>query len=132
VAGADSIPDPLPVEALRARLSRVVALRADLESELEAIAESTASVPDDEHDPEGSTVGYERARVSALLARAHEEIEELQAALERVAGETYGRCENCGAAIGRERLVALPGATRCVACAAQTPSHRPTGASPNR
>ena len=120
------------MDALRARLARVVAMRADLESELEAIAESTASVPDDEHDPEGSTVGYERARVSALLARAHEEIEDLEAALERVAGETYERCESCGAEIGRERLVALPSATRCVACAAQTPSHRPTGASPNR
>jgi len=132
VAGADATSDPLYVDALQARLSRVVALRADLESELEAIAESTASVPDDEHDPEGSTVGYERARVSALLARAHEEIEDLEAALERVAGETYGRCESCGAAIGRERLVALPSATRCVDCAAQTPSHRPTGASPKR
>ncbi len=132
MAGADSTTDPFLLEALRARMSRVVTLRADLERELEAIGESTASVPDDEHDPEGSTVGYERARVSALLARAHEEIEDLEAALERVAGETYGRCEGCGAAIGEERLVALPGATRCVACAAQTPSHRPTGASPNR
>jgi DnaK suppressor protein len=113
-------------------MSRVLTLQADLERELEAIGESTASVPDDEHDPEGSTVGYERARVIALLARAHEEIGDLEAALERVAGETYGRCESCGAAIGRERLVALPTATRCVACAAQTPSHRPTGASPIR
>lgn len=120
------------MEVLRARLSRVLTLRADLEGELESIGESTASGPDDEHDPEGSTVGYERARVIALLARAHQEIEDLGAALERVAGDAYGRCERCGAAIGRERLVALPSATTCVACAAQTPSHRPTGASPNR
>ena len=132
MASADRFSDPLPVEALRARLSRVVRLRADLGAELEAIGESTASVPDDEHDPEGSTVGYERARVAALLASADQEIEDLTAALARVAGETYGRCESCGAAIGRERLVALPAATRCVDCAAQTPSHRPTGASPNR
>jgi RNA polymerase-binding transcription factor DksA len=110
-----------------------VTLRADLERDLEAIGESTASGPDDEHDPEGSTVGYERARVSGLLARAHQEIEDLDAALERAAGETYGRCDICGAAIGSERLAALPTATTCVACAAaQTPSHRPTGASPNR
>ena len=130
MAGADPTSDSLV--AIRARLSRVATLRADLESELEAIGESTASVPDDEHDPEGSTVGYERARVSALLARADEEIEDLNAALARVAGETYGRCEGCGGAIGEARLVALPTATRCVACAAQTPSHKPTGASPNR
>lgn len=132
MAGAEPTSDPLPLEALRARRSRVVGLRSDLEAELEAIGESTASVPDDEHDPEGSTVGYERARVSALLARAQEEIEDLGAALQRVAGQTYGRCDLCGAPIGRERLAALPTATTCVACAAQTPSHRPTGASPNR
>jgi RNA polymerase-binding transcription factor DksA len=110
----------------------VVTWRADLQAELEAIGESTASVPDDEHDPEGSTVGYERARVSALLARADEEIEDLDAARARVAGQTYGRCELCGGAIGEARLAALPTTTTCVACAAQTPSHRPTGASPNR
>ncbi|HWE71111.1 MAG TPA: TraR/DksA C4-type zinc finger protein [Acidimicrobiales bacterium] len=119
-------------EALRARLSRVTALRADLEAELEAIGESTASVPDDEHDPEGSTVGYERARVTALLASARQEIEGLRAGLARAAADTYGRCQECGRAIGYERLLALPSATRCVSCAAQTPSHRPTGASPNR
>lgn len=125
-------PNPAHAEALRARLSRVVALRADLDDELEAIMESTASVPDDEHDPEGSTVGYERARVTALLASAHQEIESLSAGLERVAADTYGRCEGCGRDIGAERLAAVPTATRCVACATQTPSHRPTGASPSR
>jgi DnaK suppressor protein len=109
-----------------------MALRADLEAELGAIGESTASVPDDEHDPEGSTVGYERARVTALLASTRQEIESLRAGLERAAADTYGRCEDCGADIGAERLLALPSATRCVACSAQTPSHRPTGASPSR
>jgi len=159
VVDAASTSDSLPIEALQAGLSRVVTLRADLEDELEAIGESTALVPDDEHDAEGSTVGYERARVSALLVFTHQEIENLMAALKRVTGETYGRCDRCGIDIGRERLVALPTATRCVSCAAptrmgklpgtrdgataykpiepsatrtQTPSHRPTGASPTR
>lgn len=117
---------------LRARLSRVTVLQADLEAELEAIGESTASGPDDEHDPEGSTVGYERARVTALLASTRQEIADLRAGLAREAADTYGRCQECGGDIGSERLLALPSATRCVACAAQTPSHRPTGASPSR
>ncbi len=159
VVDAASTSDSLPIEALQAGLSRVVTLRADLEDELEAIGESTALVPDDEHDAEGSTVGYERARVSALLVFTHQEIENLMAALKRVTGETYGRCDRCGMNIGIERLVALPTATRCVSCAVrqgrgklpgtrdgartykliepsatrtQTPSHRPTGASPTR
>lgn len=132
MADTDSSTGATDTEALRARLSRVTALRVDLEAELEAIRESTESVPDDEHDPEGSTVGYERARVTALLASTLQEIENLAAGLDRAAAHTYGRCEECGQDIGAERLSALPSATRCVACAAQTPSHRPTGASPSR
>lgn len=132
MADADASTGSPNTEALRARLSRVTALRADLEAELEAIRESTESVPDDEHDPEGSTVGYERARVTALLTSTRQEIENLTAGLERVAADTYGRCEECGNEIGAERLSALPTATMCVSCAAQTPSHRPTGASPRR
>ncbi|HEX3842508.1 MAG TPA: TraR/DksA C4-type zinc finger protein [Acidimicrobiales bacterium] len=132
MADADTSTGSPDTQALRARLSRVAALRADLEAEVEAIRESTESVPDDEHDPEGSTVGYERARVTALLASTRQEIENLTAGLERAAAHTYGRCEECGQDIGAERLSALPGATRCVSCAAQTPSQRPTGASPNR
>lgn len=116
---AASAPDFRHIEALRAGLSRTVRVRADLEEEFGAIEESTSSVPDDEHDPEGSTVGYERARIGALLALARQEAENLTAALERVADGSYGRCDRCGMDIGKERLIALPAATRCVLCAAR-------------
>lgn len=89
----------------------------DLRRDLAAIAESTASVPDDEHDAEGSTVGFERARVGALLHQAERSLAAVVAARERRAAGTYGRCEGCGAIIPPERLGALPTTTRCVTCA---------------
>jgi RNA polymerase-binding transcription factor DksA len=94
-----------------------VALVTDLEGDLAAIAESTADSPDDEHDAEGSTVGYERARVSALLDHARHRVVELSAALERLNGGEYGRCEGCGGEIGAARLEALSTTRLCIECA---------------
>jgi DnaK suppressor protein len=46
------------------------------------------------------------------------DLAETRAALERVHDGTYGRCEACGGAIGRQRLLALPAARYCIGCAA--------------
>lgn len=107
-----------PYERLDSSRSALVDLISDLERELIAIAEATAESPDDEHDSEGSTIGYERARVGALLSEAQRSLAEVERALERLGAGEYGRCERCGAAISDERLAALPATSRCVGCAA--------------
>ena len=89
-----------------------------MQEELAAIAESTAAGPDDEHDAEGSTVGYERARVQGLLERARRALAELEVAAQRVPSGAYLRCERCGGQIRAERLAALPATRTCVHCAA--------------
>lgn len=100
-------------------------LRASAESEAAALAEelealfaaSRDSNADDEHDPEGTTIGFERAQLSALLAAARARITEIGDALARVDDGTYGLCEQCGRPIARERLAARPFARRCMTCA---------------
>lgn len=91
---------------------------ADLEGELAAIAESTVLVPDDEHDAEGSTVGFERARVTALLNAARHHLVDIEGAVIRAQRGEMGHCERCGTVIGAERLAALPATVLCVECAA--------------
>lgn len=98
-------------EAAVARLRGLAATRDDV------VAASAGANSDDEHDPEGATIGYERAQVSALVARARRHLAEVDAALERVAAGTYGRCERCGAAIAPGRLAARPTARTCIDCA---------------
>ncbi len=44
------------------------------------------------------------------------ELREIDAALARIADGTYGTCERCGGAIGRDRLRALPEVRRCLHC----------------
>jgi DnaK suppressor protein len=71
---------------------------------------------DDEHDPEGATIAFERSQVDALVTQARRRLEEIDAALERVAAGTYGICESCGGPIVPERLEARPTARTCVSC----------------
>jgi aminoglycoside 6'-N-acetyltransferase len=104
-------------DQLNRQLEDALALIGDLEEDLSAIAESTAERPDDEHDAEGATVGFERARVSALLERTRRTADELSAALGRLAKGDFGRCEVCGSRIPPERLGALPTTCRCMDCA---------------
>ena len=91
---------------------------AALEAQFADIVESSAdAVRDDEHDPEGATIAFERAQVASLLAAARAEITALDVAAGRLESETAGRCERCGRPIGVDRLLARPSSTRCIACA---------------
>ena len=88
---------------------------AALEAQVAGIVETaSASSGDDEHDPEGQTVAYDRAQAQALLLRARADLAEVDAAFERLDAGTYGICEVCGRAIPGERLEARPAARRCV------------------
>jgi len=57
---------------------------------------------------------------TALDELAVRRVAAIDHALDRAAEGVLGRCERCGGAIPIPRLRALPGATRCVACAARS------------
>jgi RNA polymerase-binding transcription factor DksA len=90
---------------------------ADLIRELEAIVgQASDTAPDDEHDAEGSTIGYERARISALLDHARKVVGALDEAGDLIKLGTYGRCVECGRQIPPERLAAVPATIHCLSC----------------
>ena len=93
---------------------QVDALNHDLDTIIQG---SAVAPPDDEHDPEGATIGFERAQVASLLDRARSRLVELDRAKERLAGGTYGTCQQCRRPIEIERLTAHPAAPTCVQCA---------------
>jgi DnaK suppressor protein len=97
-----------------ATLERVETLAGSL---ADIVSNTDGANADDEHDPEGSTIAFERAQVSALLDAAHVHLDALDAALARLSSGTYGECQRCGGAIAPERLVARPDALYCIACA---------------
>ncbi len=98
-----------------ATLRRLARLTGDHAGVVEASRDTNA---DDEHDPEGATIAFERAQVEALVVRARSHLVEIDAALGRLDDGSYGTCEVCGRAIPPARLAARPVARTCVACAA--------------
>ena len=83
----------------------------------EVVAASKDTNADDEHDPEGATIAFERSQVEALVRQARAHLAEIDAAEARLADGTYGTCERCGRPIGEERLEARPTARTCIGCA---------------
>ena len=97
-----------------ATVQRLAALSDDF---ADVVAASRDTNADDEHDPEGHTIAFERSQVDALVVQARRRLAETDAAIARVDDGTYGTCERCQADIAAARLEARPTARTCVACA---------------
>jgi RNA polymerase-binding transcription factor DksA len=75
---------------------------------------------DDEHDPEGPTLAFERSQSEAVLSQSVQHLRDIDAALLRMDEGTFGTCKTCGGPIALGRLQARPQATQCISCAART------------
>jgi DnaK suppressor protein len=60
--------------------------------------------------------GLERDAEMSLRANQSELLLQTEKALDRLEKGTYGQCEVCGEAIGKNRLMAFPRATLCMTC----------------
>jgi RNA polymerase-binding transcription factor len=92
-------------------VTRISQLTSDMAALFEASRDSNA---DDEHDPEGQTIAYERSQLSAVTTRLRDHLREVDAALERVRAGTYGICVVCHRPIDVARMDARPTAVACV------------------
>jgi RNA polymerase-binding protein DksA len=68
----------------------------------------------DNHLGDVATATFDREMASTLEENSNHVLAEIEAALGRIEGGTYGLCERCGKPIGEERLEALPWATLCI------------------
>ncbi len=110
---------------LEGELARIDAVADDLRGELDGIVlAASGDAPDDEHDVEGSSIGFERARVAALLHATEQRRAAVEATLAQLGDHGEVCCASCGKPIAAERMLAVPGVTTCVACAGR---HRPAG-----
>ena len=101
-------------------VTRISQLTSDMAALFEASRDSNA---DDEHDPEGQTIAYERSQLSAVTTRLRDHLREVDAALERVSAGTYGVCVVCHRPIDVARMDARPTALACVQHAGSAARH---------
>jgi RNA polymerase-binding transcription factor DksA len=91
----------------RARLVHDVETLTAEANEL-AMLREPGDVQFDEESGEGDTLAVERERDLALSAQFSSQVEEIDRALAKIDGGTYGVCEISGLAIPKERLRAIP------------------------
>jgi DnaK suppressor protein len=102
--------------------TRLLDLRAEAEAgirsadlQIDAVTAARADAnSDDEHDPEGVTIGFERSQADALRDSLRRRTVEVDAALARIDAGTYGFCAVCGEPIAPARLEARPTTDRCI------------------
>ena len=68
------------------------------------------------HMADQGTDAEEREKAFLLASREGRYIYHLNEALRRIDDGTYGTCGVCGKQISKERLLAVPHATKCITC----------------
>jgi RNA polymerase-binding transcription factor DksA len=100
---------------LMKELTRLKSELVDVEGEMEdLIAAAGVGAGDDQAD--AGTKTFEREHEMSLVYNARDMVLQTERAIERIETKTYGRCEECSQAIGKERLQVFPRATLCMAC----------------
>jgi RNA polymerase-binding protein DksA len=99
--------------------------RTELERDLDHMESELRDLSVDQEDErggvgnhfadDGSSLG-EQERISTVGSDFREQIQMIDAAIERMDEGTYGICQRCGQQIQVERLEALPFAAYCITC----------------
>jgi RNA polymerase-binding transcription factor DksA len=97
---------------------KLVSMLARLQGDVQFLASEAKSTPTaDGIEPHDFVADDLYQADQMLLSNEVNLSEEIQGALERLAGGKFGACEKCGAEIAEQRLDAIPYARRCIACA---------------
>jgi len=103
---------------VRAEEERTARQVESLEGVVASIVEaSELTSTDDEHDPEGATIAYERAQAIALLRQAREDLDALAVTRRQLESTQLMTCSVCGRTIDLERIATLPTTSRRIRCA---------------
>ena len=89
---------------------RLLAVRRDLEGGTDEEGDRTSAPL---HAADVASDVLEREVDQSIRHRVDEELHEVDDALRRLDAGTYGTCDTCGAALGAERLEAVPAARFC-------------------
>ena len=128
--GLEAMADPKPAADGRETLER---LREQLVARREALARRVTTATNDlstldqstpvEQEEEAQEQNIARL-LTGLDERGRAELAAIDDALAKIELGDYGRCENCGDEIHFERLLALPSARLCIACAEEAEMRR--------
>ena len=109
--------------AINGHRDTLIRLRARLAGDMSQMADSALKdlnavrMPSDMADVGTDT--FEQELTLDLMGNNKDVLEQIEAALKRIADGSFGRCEACGRGIPKARLDAIPYAALCVNCASE-------------
>jgi RNA polymerase-binding protein DksA len=101
------------LEERRRVLDAISYLHEEMPGSLE---DETEEMPIDNHLAETASATLDREIDYTLENNSEHVLAEIDAALKRIEGGTYGICPTCGRPIDEERLEAIPYTTQCIEC----------------
>ena len=93
--------------------------RQNLQAKLDELGLGGPGLTYDSNFADSSQVTAERGEVEALAAKVRAMLEEVEQALDKLSGGSYGTCESCGQRIDPVRLEAMPATRYCINCASK-------------
>ena len=103
------------LDDLHRHRDRLVAILHDQEEELAGLMRDPGDGAGHDQADVGSS-SFERDHELIVLNNERDMLAQIDRALARIDDGTYGVCESCGEAIGKNRLMAFPRATLCLSC----------------
>jgi RNA polymerase-binding protein DksA len=107
----------------------LLAMRARLRGDVDGLAEAALSKSRIEANGDLSSMpihmadigsdAYEQEFTLSTMETEQTMLNAIETALERIEDRTYGLCEDCGKAIKRTRLKAIPHTAVCINCASE-------------
>lgn len=108
---------------------RLLALRSRLRGDVTQMADHALKVNRSDGHGDSSSMpihmadlgsdNFEQEFTLSLMQTEEGTLEAIEQALERIEDGTYAKCEECGAAIPKTRLNAIPYTPLCIKCAQQ-------------
>jgi DnaK suppressor protein len=101
---------------LQEERERLQGIADDLQREREESVSDTGGELSsfDQHPGDSGTETFEMEKNVSLREQVDDELQEIEAAFQRLERGTYGTCQACGKPIGDERLEAMPATRFCV------------------
>ena len=99
------------------------AVKTSLQAQLNELLQRAADIEDSLNTPgnsdweENAVESQDDEVLASVGSVTRAEINEIRLALNMIENGQYGKCSACGAPIAKERLVAMPYATKCIRCA---------------
>lgn len=103
-------------------MSDIMKVKAELEEKLRELTSRAEEIDHDLSEPpdddwsENAIESENDEVLERVGGMALDEIRKIKLALSKIDAGTYGVCERCNKKIARQRLEALPYATRCIKC----------------